>query len=75
MKTEVMKARLRSLSSEQINKALRLIREGNGASSVKFNTGLSLKEVNAVFEFSRQRAEEDADPLNNFNYVGSRHHY
>lgn len=31
--------------------------------------------ANAFFEVEDEEEEEENDPLDNFNYVGSRHHY
>lgn len=66
-----MRSRLREMTEEQISKALRLIREGYGTAGIRFETGLTIKQVNAVAELSKDVHEasyEFGDKANPIHY-------
>ena len=45
-----MKRRIATIPSDRAHEAIYLVKEGWGASSIKIETGLTLKQVNAVFQ-------------------------
>ncbi len=42
--------RLISMTDDQISRVSDLVRQGYGAQGIKFETGLTIKQINAVFE-------------------------
>ena len=63
-------ATLADLSHDEIALISSMIKQGYGAQGIKCETPFSLKQVNAVFALVSTEAATD-----DFNYVGSRHHY
>lgn len=74
MKMEIRQARMRHIAEAGLTeKVMRLIAEGNGANTIRIETGLPLRFINAAFVTAELPAE--APELSDFNNVASRHHY
>ena len=48
MTREEMNRRLKTISAEQGNKIVKLLKEGYGTTEIQFETGATIKQINAV---------------------------
>ena len=48
MTREEMNRRLKTISAEQGNKIVKLLKEGYGTTGIQFETGATIKQINAV---------------------------
>jgi hypothetical protein len=51
MKTAIILSRLDEMSDDLLKQVIKLVREGNGATGIVFNSPATLKQVNAVFAY------------------------
>jgi hypothetical protein len=52
MTTTEMNNRIQTISCDTLAKAKRLVAEGYGAQGIKHETGLTVSQINAVFELT-----------------------
>lgn len=54
MTTKEMYKRLAEITTEQKERVIQLVKEGYGAQGIKFETGLPVRLINAVFHLHRR---------------------
>ena len=56
MSIKEMNARLAQMTVAQVERVIQLVKEGFGAQGIKFETGLPIRLINAVFHLHRHGA-------------------